>query len=152
MGIVEDVVTLLDGTSTALLAGTSLFAHMMPELGPTALPTMAVQLEPGMEAVRTYGATLPVAVRSVLVLITRTTAPTDSDYVDPRRAQSMGYDAWSTLEQTVNTVIPAGSTSGTYLFAALGDTEPVYVGRDERRRAVFEQRLLVDYKPSTGAY
>ena len=152
MGMVEDVCAFLDEGSTGLITGTTLFAHTMPELGPASLPTMVLQVEPGGEAARTYGAKMPIGVTPTLVLVTRTTAPSESDYVDPRRALGMAWDAWRLLEQTANVTVPTSSTSGTFLYAVLGETEPTYVGRDERRRAVFEQRLVIDYRPSTDSY
>ena len=147
----EDVAAHLAANSTALVVGTSLFVHTMPELS-ASVPTMCVQVEAGVGAARTYGAKMPVAVTPTLVLVTRSTTPPDSDYVDPRRALGVAWTAWQTLEATANTSVPASSTAGTFVYAILGDGEPVYVGRDDRRRAVFEQRLLADYRPSTSGY
>lgn len=151
MGMVEDVATYLDAGSTALIVGDSLFLNVMPEHD-NGTPSVCLQSESGGDATRTYGLGLPVSVSPTLVVITRSTAPPDSDYVDPRRALGLAWHVWSLLESVANQVVPVGSTSGTFVYAINGDSDPSYIGRDERRRAIFEQRLVADYAPSTDAY
>lgn len=152
MGLLEDVASHLDASSTALTAGTTLFVHSLPELGPTSLPTYCLQLEAAGGSSRTYGAKMPIGISPTMVVLARTTAPSESDYVDPRRALGTAWAIWETLEQVANTTIPAGSTSGSFVYAFSADVEPTYVGRDDRRRAVFEQRFAADYRPSTSGY
>ena len=154
MGVLEDLASHLAENSTKLVLGQTLYLHTLPELDDQAMPAMCLQLENlGAEVVRTYGAHLPVSVSPTLIALTRSTAPNGpSDYTDPRRAQAVAWRAWELLEATVNETVPASSTSGTFVFAINAESDPVYIGRDERRRALFEQRLELGYMPSTSAY
>lgn len=153
MGVLEDLAGFLATGSTALVQGQTLFAHVLPELSDEALPAMALQMETlSNEATRTYGAKLPVSVSPVLITLTRSTAPPDSiptDYVDPRRAERTAHLAWELLESVANQTVPT-STAGTFVFSCSAEGPPGYIGRDERRRAVFEQRFALDYRPSTS--
>lgn len=152
-GCLEDIAAYLTAEVPELQAGSNLFVHTMPE-DPAGTHEMAMLMfEPAAADVmptRTYGATVPVSMDPILVVVVRSAVSTAAtEHPDPRPAERIAHRIWEVLERTANTYVP--SSTGTFVFAAEANVPPIYAGRDERMRAGIEQRFSLSYTPSTWA-
>lgn len=145
MGFIDDVATWIDSNSTALTLGTNLFKYAGPDVTPAICFIMD---ENGAEPVRTYGRTWPVSEEPQLVVVTRSTRPTQGDFVNPTAARKLGQKVWSLLESVNDTVMPTSTGTRVWRAAAVGS--PGFAGRDDDGRLHFMQYFQVTRTPSTS--
>lgn len=126
--MIEDVCTTLSNASVGT-AGTSLFAHYLPETTGLAVGVFEI---PGRDAIERFGNTRGIE-RPRVRVVCRSTAPADGQGVAvPTNARAKAAAAWAALDAVTNTTI-AGST---YL-RMVPLQSPYADAQDQRARHLF---------------
>lgn len=124
MGLLEEIGTHLDTSSTRFSLGTSLFLGILPDASTIAGTAGAVIETGGSPPMHTFASTRPVWEVATVQVLCRSTSPVT--------ARANMDDAWTILDRVANQTL-SGST---YLrITAL--QSPFLAWRDERERTVY---------------
>lgn len=147
MGLVEDLVTWLDSQSTALAAGTNLFAYASPDVD---RPVVFLADENGGPPTRTYSNLWPKAENPAIWVTSRSTQAAQGSFPSPLGARRLSQIVWRALETLNDTTIPSTGSRRIWRADAIGS--PGWAGRDDLGRGHHVQVFDVTATPSSSDY
>ena len=144
MGMVEEVVAYL-ATQSCGTAGTTLFAHTLPES--TGMCSAVIEL-PASAPSRTFKQSLPWAENARVQVLCRSTLPSSGATIAvPTNARARAQKIWRTLEAVSNSTSIA---SGKRYYRIEAQQSPFKLQDDERGRSVFSCTFDVMRAPTTS--
>jgi hypothetical protein len=143
--LIDDMATWLDTNSTRLTLGTNLFKYS--GVDSTAAICWLTD-DQGSPPTRVYGSRWPVSEEPTLTVISRSTRPTQGDWVNPTAARRLSQAVWSLLETVADTSMPTSTGRRVWRAEAIGS--PGDAGRDDSGRLHFMQVFTVTRTPSTS--